>query len=431
MSSPEPSQQDDPLDEVFLDLATILELSPEDRRIAESRYRRLKTHLERSASAIAPYLTDDESLIYAQGSIATSTTILSGDEDDRFDVDAVVEIDVPSDWSDAQALDLLEEALQGFPGAVKIERCTRCIQLQFPNMHVDVTPIDRSRRIAGDRPGEIFHSPDDEPAYRVPANPWGFTDWFRSQVRADQPVFKRVLDERRKALGRRRLDYLDEAERLIVADAQQQDLPAAIPNRLDAQEAVALKLLKRFLNIYYEGLPLKRPPSIYLTKLAGDLGYVEGGLSGQLFALANYIAGSLRAHLANDERPAEVNPSYPPDEINDRWPREPKSQRIEDMQALVKAMAHLGASIREMRAAPMHEVMEKVDELFGERIGKRQRQIIKDRYDRRESGEQLLTDTRSGKIVAPAIITSREGLKPIPNHHFHPFILDADADDES
>lgn len=431
MSSPEHSQQDDPLDEILLDIATILELSPEDRRIAESRYRRLKTHLERSASAIAPYLTDDESLIYAQGSIATSTTILSGDEDDRFDVDAVVEIDVPSDWSDARALDLLEEALQGFPGAIKIERCTRCIQLQFPNMHVDVTPIDRSRRIAGDRPGEIFHSPDDEPAHRLPANPWGFTDWFRSQVRADQPVFKRVLNERRNALGQRRVEYLDEAEREIVNASQQEDLPAAIPNRLDAQEAVALKLLKRFLNIHYERLELKRPPSIYLTKLAGDLGYVEGGLTNQLMTLAGSVAASLRAHLANDERPAEVNPSYPPDEINDRWPREPKNQRMEDMQALVKAMDRLAASIKEMRAAPIHEVMEKVDELFGERIGKRQRQIIKDRYDRRESGEQLLTDTRSGKIVSPAIITSREGLKPIPNHHFHPLILDLGDDEKN
>ena len=85
------------------------------------------------------------SLIYAQGSIATSTTIVSGTEDDRFDVDAIVEIDVPTDWDDSQALDELEIALQGFPGVVTIVRCTRCVQLQFPFMHMDVTIMDRAR----------------------------------------------------------------------------------------------------------------------------------------------------------------------------------------------------------------------------------------------------------------------------------------------
>ena len=87
------------LDGVLLDIATQIELSPADRRIAENRYRRLKAHLERPSSPLAPYLKDGISLIYAQGSMATSTTIVSGAEDDRFDVDAIVEIDVPAhEW---------------------------------------------------------------------------------------------------------------------------------------------------------------------------------------------------------------------------------------------------------------------------------------------------------------------------------------------
>lgn len=95
------------LDEILLDTATLIELSPEDRRIAESRYRRLKSHLEREGSPLAAYLIEGESLIYAQGSIAISTTVVSGTEDDRFDVDAVVEFDVPPDWPESRALDLL------------------------------------------------------------------------------------------------------------------------------------------------------------------------------------------------------------------------------------------------------------------------------------------------------------------------------------
>ena len=151
MAEQDPFRNTDTLDEVLLDIAALIELSPRDRRVAESRYRRLKTHLERSESPLAIYLVDGVSRIYAQGSIASSTTIVSGTEDDRFDVDAIVEIDVPDHWDNSCALDLLEEALQGFSGVVKIVRCTRCVQLQFPFMHMDVTILDRRERLAVER----------------------------------------------------------------------------------------------------------------------------------------------------------------------------------------------------------------------------------------------------------------------------------------
>ena len=212
----------DATDEILLDVASVLELSHADRRVAENRYRRLKTHLERDSSVLHPHLIDGESFIYAQGSIATSTTIISGTDEDRFDLDAVVEIDVPQEWSDSDALDKLEEALQGFPGVIKIIRCTRCVQLQFPFMHMDVTILDRSEKIAVERAGEIFHSPDDGNAYRVQSNPWGFTDWYRASVSANQAEqfnFQKLLTERRQDHSYTRLPVLDEQERMVLADA--------------------------------------------------------------------------------------------------------------------------------------------------------------------------------------------------------------------
>ena len=47
MSYQNPFQQTTALDEVLLDVAALIELSPHDRRIAENRYRLLKKHLER------------------------------------------------------------------------------------------------------------------------------------------------------------------------------------------------------------------------------------------------------------------------------------------------------------------------------------------------------------------------------------------------
>lgn len=428
MTYQDPFRQTAALDEVLLDVATLIELSPRDRRVADNRFRLLKRHLERNGSPLAPYLIDGVSLIYAQGSIATSTTIVSGTEDDRFDVDAIVEIDVPADWDDSRALDELEKALQGFPGAIAIVRCTRCVQLRFPFMHMDVTIMDRSARIAVPRAGEIFHSPDEGDAYRVDSNPWGFTGWFRSRVGIGQAAFAEALGRHRAAAARNRLQFIDEQERLVVMKADQIDLPPMIPSAIDAQEAVALKLLKRFLNLRYQDLPLNRPPSIYLTKRAADVGYIPQGLTAQLFALADSTAQIMRAHIAANTRPAEENPSYPADRINDRWPR-PGVEGIADMRVLAEQLEYLTEKLETMATESLADIANAIDELFGERIGREQRAILAARHDRRADATPILAAPRSGSIQAPAVVVAPERFREVPRHNFHPMLLD-DTDEE-
>lgn len=417
------------LDEILLDLAALIELSPYDRHIAEGRYRRLKEHVERPSSTLRPYLIDGESLIYAQGSVATSTTVLSGDDEDRFDVDAIVEIDVPAHWSDDRALDELFQTLQGFPGAQKITRCTRCVQMQFAFMHMDVTIMDRRDRVAGNRPGHIFHSPDTGAAYRVDSNPWGFTDWFRSKVGVGDATFAGRLRAARDAASVKRLQFLDESERRILADAEQVPLPPAIPTRIDAQEVVALKLLKRHVNICYARSALKRPPSIWITKLAGDIGYDPRGLSHQLYSLAAGISANLRTHLRDCTVPREVNPSYPPDRINDRWPRALPDGR-QDMECLADHLDRLTAALNKMLYASQADILKLIDQLFGERFGQAERVILKDRYDRREHDDGVLIKPGSGAIFAPALLKSQPDLKPVPSHRFHPMVWPSRAPHE-
>lgn len=416
------------LDEILLDLAVLIELSPRDREILENRYRRLKDHVERPSSPLRPFLVDGESLIYAQGSVATSTTILSGDDDDRFDVDAMVEIDVPAHWPDSKALDLLFETLKDFPGAIEVERCTRCVQVRFAFMHMDVTIMDRRERRAGQRPGQIFHSPDTGQAYRVDSNPWGFTAWFRTRVGIGEKSFETRLKAARDAAGGSRLKILDEAERRALADAEQVPLPPMIPSRIDAQEAVALKLLKRYLNICYADSHLKRPPSIWLTKLTGDVGLVQGGLALKLYALSKAIGDNLRGHLQSHTVPREVNPSYPPDEINDRWPR-PWPEAEIDMKTAADHLDRLAETLEKMNCSSQAEILKIIDEYFGERIGQQERRILKDRYDRRNSaGSDLHIQPGRGTIYAPAVAATKPEAQPIPQHRFHPGRFPSKAD---
>jgi hypothetical protein len=429
MAEPDPFHDPAALDEVLLDVAALIELSAYDRKVAENRYRRLKTHLERPSSKLAPYLIDGVSLIYAQGSIATSTTIVSGTDDDRFDVDAVVEIDVPSSWGNSQALDFLEESLQGFPGVSAIVRCTRCVQLQFPFMHMDVTILDRRQRLAIARAGEIFHSPDTGAALRVASNPWGFTDWFRGQIGQQQPLFVESLRKHRAVASRNRLPTLDEQEQQVIAKADQLKLPPAIPSALDAQEAVALKLLKRNLNLRYEKSDVPRPPSIYLSKRAGSIGYVPLGLTAQLYFLADSTAKIMLEYLAKGTRPQEDNPSYPPDRINDRWPRPDAAGRM-DMRTLAEALEHLAGRLVSMASAPLADIADAIDDLFGERIGREQRALLMKRYDRRDGVSPVLSAPRSGGIYSPTVVVAPERLREVPRHNFHTSNICDIVDDE-
>jgi hypothetical protein len=170
------------LDDLLLDLVTVIELSDHDREVADNRYKKLKSYLERPSSPLRHLLLNSTCLIYAQGSMAIGATIVSGTDDDRFDVDALVDVAIPEHWSNDEALDQLYDALQGFPDVQKIVRCTRCVQLQFAFMHMDVTILDPAADPRPERVGEIFHSPDTGASYRVPSNPYGFGQWFRKNV---------------------------------------------------------------------------------------------------------------------------------------------------------------------------------------------------------------------------------------------------------
>ena len=88
------------LDDLLFDVVTVIELSDHDRQVADNRYRKLQPHLERPSSRLRDLLLDKTCLIYAQGSMSIGATIISGAEDeDRFDVDALVDVPVPSYWS--------------------------------------------------------------------------------------------------------------------------------------------------------------------------------------------------------------------------------------------------------------------------------------------------------------------------------------------
>ena len=398
------------LDDLLLDIATTIELSDADRKIIDKRYHDLKAHLERPSSPLAKYLRDNESRIYPQGSVSISATIISGDKDDRFDVDAMVEFDVPPTWADKDPLNILYEALQGFPGAQNIERNTRCVTISFAFMHMDVTIMHPEQEPRPERIGEIFHSPDSGDSYRVPANPFGFAHWFRGSVH-----FKEGGDTFPDLVSSRRLEnFVNRLDEANPRAADQDDLPPMIPPRFDAQQVVALKIMKRFLNMQYRNRNVKKPPSIYITKMASDCGFEPLGLTAQLERLALYIRDQIAEAVLLRSGPDERNPAYQLDRINDRWP---SSQ--DDRQTLVSVINIFLQLLEAAKNGSFTEIMRLMDEGFGEKISEH---AIKKHLDRRSNLNSAEIVKTIGTVVPPTILTTPEvanRTRVIPGHHFH------------
>lgn len=398
------------LDDLLLDVVTVIELSDHDRDVADNRYRRLKPHLERPSSPLREHLLNSASLIYPQGSMAIGATIVSGTEDDRFDVDALVDMPVPAHWSNDDVLDHLYDALQGFPDVRKFVRCTRCVQMQFAFMHMDVTLLDPASEPRTPRIGEIFHSPDTGQGHRVPSNSYGFSTWYRENVTYPSEQFLHEIRARRQTHGVNRLPDLS-----VIARAEQESLPPVVPERLDAQQVYALKLMKRFLNLRYEDRSLKRPPSIYLTKLSATCGYEPRGLTAQLERFATKLKTEMNAAYLAGKGPDERNPRYELDRINDRWP---KTQ--EDRKTLADDMTYLLEQIERARNAEISDVLKIFADLFGERVKERTYETFTKRIDQRGGRRTMHFERGTGTIIpatvaAPAVVRAVE----VPRHNFH------------
>lgn len=322
-------------DALLLSTAIQLELSDRDHRVAEKRYQLIPEHLQKPGGRLRLYMSTAK--IYAQGSRAIGATIVHGATDDRFDLDAVLEFFPPREWSPGKVLDELHLAFEGFPDVRSIERCTRCIQLQFAFMHLDVTPMDPAAEPRPERVGDIYHGPDSRADARLPVNPFGFAGWFREHL---TPASQPFIDNARAM--RARMEIKDRfAPGLITADADIDDLPDLIDPIRDAPQVIALKLMKRYLNLRYAARDMKRPVSIYLSKIAVLVGPSPFGLCGQLIAYAQELDRRMTFAIETGRHPGERNPVFTKESFNDRWPKDAMEMRVfrEDLRHLVSELA--------------------------------------------------------------------------------------------
>lgn len=347
----QPARAPSLVDELLIDVAVRIQLSPTLHGLAVERYGAIARWLERDGSPLRGCLRR----LYAQGSMAIGAAIRSKEDDDLFDIDLIAEIDWPAGTTPMQMLLTLYQAIKGEPGSRYygegiVELQTRCVTVHYADMHLDITPMWRNPAWA-ERGGYIAHAKLGAPVSQhalVAANPWGFADDFMAKTPAE-PWFADMILE--KSYGR-----------AIRADAE--PVPEHEALYAKAMAVVALQLMKRHVYLIYERKPdgARRPPSVYIAESIARHANQTGALIDELI----HQAVQLRAPLAAAAHAGQLidvrNPALYEDKLTDRWPSGPLAQRI-----FMSELDHLIASlIAAKNETELPKLRARLVALFGE-----------------------------------------------------------------
>lgn len=337
-------------DILLADVAVKIQLPPSLFEVATERYETIRTWIERPDSPLVGLVLR----FYPQGSMAIDATIASRAKYDEFDIDIVAELDLASDTDPESVLDLLYHAIRGTPGSRyyrMTKRQTRCVTVEYAEMHLDVTPVVR-RLSTPERESVIFHHKP-ELTHHVGthhiANPWGLAEWFKHQTPADQTIAKMFYE--RMALDGQ-----------VRADADFEVVPGQQPAHLKSKALIALQLIKRFRNLRYDLRNCRQPPSVALVRLIGEHAY-NGTirLLHEVLYQAKYILAVLEQNRSLGRLVHLTNPSCALDVLTDRWPENQAAQTL-----FIEDLKHFIAQLERLDDVDLEDARKILADLFGE-----------------------------------------------------------------
>jgi hypothetical protein len=392
-------------DILLLDIARKIQLSQTQYGEAVSRYQTINEWLERDGSPLKGLVK----VMYPQGSMAVGTTISSNLDDEEFDIDIIAELaDSLRNQGPRRTLDQLFDAINGERGSRyfgMVTRNSRCVTVQYANMHLDVTPaILLPNSVA--RTSTIFHSKRESPPSTdktLIANPWGFAQWFLEQL-PDVSGNLPTLAKRAEAVP------VIEQPKLF-----ERSLPM-----------LALQLIKRWKNKQYAKRECRWPPSVLLTCLVGErsgallaMRQQHSTLFAALLDLVSYIQTQIEVAHRAGLKIYRANPRCASDILTDRWPETVENQR-QFLDDLRKFLTNLTTLDDPNQALPRKA--ELLEAMFGERVTR----LVVDDLQKRLADEVergvLPQQIGTGRLlVAPALLTPRPAeprVQQAPRHTF-------------
>jgi len=403
------------VEELLIRTAIRIELAPSLHALAVERYEAIRKHIDRDGSP----LKDRVRLFYPQGSMAIRATIRSRRRADGYDIDIVAELMLPHGMPPALILDLLFAAINGEKGSRyhrKVKRQSRCITVEYEDgMHLDVTPsllLDPNTP----RLSHIFHAKPEESEdlhRRLVMNSFAFIEDINARTPIDLEFRRRYAGEVKR--------YAD-VSRQFKAEADAVEVPAhATEDGGKSATIVGLQLLKRNRNERYRPRrQMRMPPSVMLSKFAGDVARPGYTLTEAIEAISAHTLEQLRA-ADNLGRLVDVrNPKCDDDRFTDRWPESLGAQRqyIDD---LARFRQQLSALVSGQLSLP--EMRDMLAQMFGEGpaqsavedLAATQGQAVQSNARRVGTGPGGLSIAAA--VAAPAILTS--GTVRAASHSFY------------
>lgn len=374
-------------DALLQDIAKRVQLSPTEYRIASERGQTVHDYLNREGSPLRPYLVRT----YPQGSMAIGATIASKLKNDEFDIDLIVELNIKQDSAPGLVLETLYRALNGEPGSRyhgKVIRRSRCVTLEYDNMHLDLTPACLIPS-ALERTSVIYHANENEPPSDhlwIVANPWGFASWFNNMM----PAWFLAMD----AAMRKVAEPLPDQEEL-----NNKSIPL-----------IALQLLKRWRNKCYDRREGRCPPSIVLAFFVASAAGRRTSLTTELLFQASNLLAIFENHDRSGRLITVVNPQCDRDVFTDRWPANAGEQSV-----FTRDLRHLVAQLDKLKSGVSVPVAAGIlSDLFGENPTTQVVENFAKRYSAQAHNAGLHVAARTGAValresgisrVAPAVAT--------------------------
>jgi hypothetical protein len=373
-------------DELLFQIVQLIQLPKELRLKAVGRVRELARILR---NPLNPYSQFDPT-VYVQGSVRIGAAISAIGRDDQFDVDTMVERTTLRRLDPEEQISALYLAV-GDISDTKTKK-NRCVQLRWPDMHIDATPSVHAQEWPA-RSSEIYdRSGTGEERWPI-ANPEGFALWFLMQV------------------GER---YAQAVEQ-FYSQPEKFEFPENRPNAV-----LALQLIKRFRNVSYEDRDEKkgpkRPPSVLLTYFAGTCANPSLSLTEQIIAIAVDIMRRVDEAEAGWRLLSQENPTCEADLLTDRWPR-----HREDQQEWRNELRHLVAALREGISVPLSRKLEIFTDLFGEELSSRAIKKYRENIGKSAPTGSMKVLPTGTVVAAPAVIPASAAASPMAvSRHFGP-----------
>ncbi len=287
-------------------------------------------------------LKDHAPEIYPQGSFRLGTVVRPISDALEYDIDLVCHLNLKKEQTTQKELrQMVGERLKKHNEIKKIIKPSRrCWILDYPNsanmprFHMDVLPAIPNV----ERPPTGILLADTELTLWQKSNPICYADWFYERMKV-------ILAQRRATFA--------EAIKASIEEVREWQVKTPLQ--------IAIQILKRHRDIYFQASPDDRPVSIIITTLAA---HAYGNQADIYDAFTDIVRDMPRFIEYENGRWRVANPVDPDENFADKWNEQPQRQR-----AFISWLTKVRDDFAQVaRTRTMDEAVDSLKASFGERI---------------------------------------------------------------